>query len=459
MLTRRGLLSSSVAAGAVLAARRSGAVEDRPGAPARAPEGYLPVVTPNGWTLPYTVRDDVKVFHLVAERIPHHEFAPGLSAEVWGYNGGSIGPTLEAVEGDRVRIFVTNRLPEPTTVHWHGMEIPSGMDGPAGLNQPAIPVGETFVYELTLKRAGTFMYHSHFDEMVQINLGMMGFFIVHPRRPRRRVDRDFALMLMEWAVPMGASRPNPFEMTEFNVFTMNSKAFPGTDPLVVGLHERVRIRFGNLSAVDHHPIHFHGLRFFVTGTDGGEIAESARWPETTVLVPVGTTRDIELVADNPGDWAVHCHMTHHFMNQMGHGFTNTTGARVSDLDARIRRLIPGYMTMGEDGLGGMGEMLERHMPVPGNSIPMKGTPGPFGFIDMGGMTTILKVRAGLEATSPQDVGWYEHPPGTVSRTADAATLRTHGVDVHAPPRRPGARPEWKAPPRPVDEPGDHHGDH
>ncbi len=457
MITRRGLLAGTMAASASLVARRAEAVEQRPRAPIRAPEGFLRVHTPNGWTLPHELVDGVKVFHLVAERNPAHEFAPGLVTEVWGYNGGSPGPTIEAVEGDRVRIFVTNRLPEPTTVHWHGMDfIPSGMDGPAGLNQPPIPVNETFVYELTLGRPGTFLYHSHFDEMVQINLGMMGFFIVHPRRSRRQVERDFAIMLMEWAIPAGTSRPNPFEMTEFNVFTMNSKVFPATEPLVVGLGDRVRIRFGNLSSVDHHPIHFHGLRFWVTATDGGEIPESARWPETSVLVPVGTTRDIEFVANNPGDWAIHCHMTHHFMNQMGHGAPNTVGARLSDLDDRIRKLIPGYMTMGEDGMGGMGEHA---MPVPENSIPMLGGAGPFGFIDMGGMFTILKVRAGIGARAPDDVGWYEHPPGTVARPATLADLSRGRVDVKSPPRNPAAGPLTSPPPPAHGPEVDPHGGH
>ncbi|HTV23052.1 MAG TPA: multicopper oxidase domain-containing protein, partial [Polyangiaceae bacterium] len=131
-----------------------------------APGGQLPVVTPNGSTLPWRVVGGVKIGHLVAEAV-EHEFAPGMRAQCWGYNGGTPGPTIEAVEGDRLRIYVTNRLPEPTTVHWHGVLLPNGMDGVAGLNQRAIKVGETFMYEFVARHPGTFMYHPHFDEMTQ----------------------------------------------------------------------------------------------------------------------------------------------------------------------------------------------------------------------------------------------------------------------------------------------------
>src|SRR6516162_2084220 len=210
-------------------------------------QGYTPVVTPNGWTLPYKVRDGVKVFHLIAEPV-QHEFAAGLVCDCWGYNGTTPGPTIEVVEGDRVRIYVTNRLPEPTSVHWHGILLPNGMDGVTGLTQKPIAPGQTFKYEFTLLQHGTHMYHPHFDEMTQMSLGMQGLFIIHPRHPTHRPDRDFAIMLNEWRIDPGTSRPNPNEMVDFNVFTMNSKAFPGTAPLVVRLGDRVKIRLGNLSA-------------------------------------------------------------------------------------------------------------------------------------------------------------------------------------------------------------------
>src|SRR5262245_16820758 len=107
------------------------------------------VITPNVGSLPWTMEGDVKVFHLIAEPI-QREFAPGFWVNCWGYNGSSPGPTIEAVEGDTVRIYVTNKLNEPTSVHWHGIFLPNGMDGVAGLTQKAIQPGETFVYQFKL---------------------------------------------------------------------------------------------------------------------------------------------------------------------------------------------------------------------------------------------------------------------------------------------------------------------
>jgi FtsP/CotA-like multicopper oxidase with cupredoxin domain len=421
-MDRRDVLQwGSVAAGLALIARASEA-DARAAVRGVDTSAATRVVTPNGSTLPWREVGGVKVGHLIAE-VVEHEFAPGLSATCWGYNGSTPGPTLEAVEGDRLRIYVTNRLPEATSVHWHGVVLPNGMDGVAGLNQRAIATGETFVYEFTLRYPGTFMYHPHFDEMTQLALGMAGMFIVHPKRPLGpAVDRDFALMTHEWRLNVGARRPDPNEMSDFNLLTFNSKAFPGTAPLLVGKGERVRIRLGNLSPMDHHPIHLHGLSFKVTATDGGYVPESAQLPETTVLVPVGSTRVIEFTPEEAGDWAMHCHMTHHVMTQMGHGLPPLIGADLGRVDRRMNRVLPGYMSMGTRGMGNMGEM---HMPIPPNSLPMRGAPGPFGYIDMGGMFTILKVRDKPGAAAAAD--WYDHPPGSVAGPADPERMRADGI--------------------------------
>lgn len=355
--------------------------------PARA--ARAPLVTPNGASLPLREVDGVRVGHLVAEEIDH-EIAPGLTVKAWGYNGRTPGPTIEATEGDRLRLYVTNRLPAPTTVHWHGLVLPTGMDGVSGLSQPPIPPGQTFVYEFDLRRAGTYMYHPHHDEMTQMAMGMAGMFIVHPRRDvGPRVDHDFVLMTHEWRVDPGAARPDPAEMIDFNLFTFNGKAYPATAPLEVEQGQRVRLRIGNLSATDHHPIHLHGLWFEVTATDGGTVPVTARRPETTVLVPVGTTRVIELVASEAGEWAVHCHMTHHTMTQMGHGLPPMIGAEMAEVDRHLREVVPGGMIMGTTG---MGDMAGMRMAMPSNSAPMVGGAGPHGHIDMGGMFTVLRVR-------------------------------------------------------------------
>jgi manganese oxidase len=445
-MTRRKLMSAGAIAGGalLLGAPTRGAIPESKSPAVGSPPAngktetqlpstavaseYSPVITPNGATLPWKLVDGAKVFHLTASEFDH-EFAQGLVARCWGYNGRTPGPTIEAVEGDRVRFYVTNKLPEPTTVHWHGLEVPNGMDGVSGLTQPSIAPGKTFRYEFALTNPGTFMYHPHFDEMTQMGMGMMGMFVVHPRTPvGPRVDRDFAIMLSEWRIDPGSSRPNPSEMTDFNILTMNSRAFPGTDALVVKKGDRVRIRFGNLGAMEHHPIHLHGHQFTVTETDGGLVPASAQFPANTVLVPVGTTRAIEFIANNPGDWPMHCHMTHHTMNQMGHGLPNMLGVDTKGLDKKINTVLPQYMSMGETG---MGEMAVMNMGAPKNSIPMIGGDGPMGYIDMGGMFTIVKIREGI--TSYENPGWYHHPEGSVAREATPIELVKDGILSPPPP--------------------------
>jgi len=442
MISRRALLQSSLAASAAILARARlsaaqvpqgghaghGTSQPAPVGPIKltkgravAGENYTPVVMPNGSTLPFETKGGVKVFHLIPQPVKH-VIAPGLEIEAWGYNGSTPGPLIECVAGDKVRIYVTNKLPEPTSVHWHGVFVPNGMDGVAGLTQKSIKVGETFRYEFTMRKPGTFMYHPHFDEMTQIALGMVGMIVVHPKpRDPRRV-RDYSLMAHEWLIPIGSKRPNPLAMSDFNVLTFNSKAFPATEPLVAELGDVVRIRLGNLGPMDHHPIHLHGHAFEVTETDGGAIPKSARWPETSTLVPVGAVRVIEFVADALGDWPIHCHMTHHMMNQMGHEAPNLVGADIRGLDARVGRIVPGYMTMGATGMGDMHEMQ-----LPDNSISMLGGSGPFGPIDMGGMFTIVKIRKQL--SGDQDPGWYEHPAGTVAGKATADELARDGIKI------------------------------
>ncbi len=406
-------------------------VSEKPRKPGIPNKDYKPVVVPNGTKLPWKIVDGVKVYHLITEEV-EHVFVPeigdttrvGLRAKCWGYNGTVNGPVIESVEGDRVRIYVTNRMSAPTTVHWHGVFFANGMDGVGGLTQRSIQPGETFKYEWTWRQHGTFMFHAHHDEMTQMGMGQTGLIVVHPREHEGPPpDRDFALMLHEWKIVPGTSRPDPNEMVEFNILTINGRCFPGTAPLVVKTGDRVRIRIGNLGAMDHHPFHIHGYRFKIVETDGGQIPVSAQWPETTVLVAVGQTRTIEFIADEPGDWAMHCHMTHHVMNQMGHGLPNMIGMKPGDLDEKVTKLLPEYMTMGQDGMGDMATHVEAgHMKVMENSIPMIGGKGPFDYITMGGMFTILKVRDKLKSYE-DDPGWHDHPKGAVATAASPEDLK------------------------------------
>jgi len=381
-------------------------------APPPPPNGrpYNPVVTLNGWSLPWRMNNNVKEFHLVAEPVVR-ELAPGMQANLWGYNGQSPGPTIEVVEGDRVRIFVTNKLPEHTSVHWHGQRLPNGMDGVTGLTQPGIPPGKTFVYEFVAKRPGTFMYHPHADEMTQMAMGMMGFWVTHPKDPNfMKVDRDFVFLLSNYDIDPGSYTPKIMTMTDFNLFTFNSRVFPGIDPMVVRQGDKVRVRVGNLTMTNH-PIHMHGHEFEVTGTDGGWTRPESRWPEVTTDVAVGQMRAVEFTATDLGDWAFHCHKSHHTMNAMGHDVPTMIGVDHQGVAAKINQLVPGYMVMGERGMADMGEM---QMPIPDNTLPMMAGDGPFGAIGMGGMFTTVKVRKEQKAGDYRDPGWYKHPAGSVA---------------------------------------------
>lgn len=404
---------------------------------------YTPVITPNGTTLPYVVKDGVKEFHLIAEPV-QHEVAPGMIINAWGYNGRTPGPTIEAVEGDKVRVLVTNKLKEPTAVHWHGILLPSGMDGVQGLTQRGIPPGDTFAYEFTLQQHGTQMYHSHGDEMTQMGLGAMGFFIIHPKTREPKIDRDYAIFLNEWFVEPGSATPNPNIMTDFNIFTFNSRAFPGTAPLVARPGDRVRMRFGHVGQ-DFHAIHLHGHSFKIVATDGGDIPESAQWPETTVAIGPGQTRDVEFTAI-AGDWALHCHLRHHPMNAMGHDVPNVIGVSQNGIEEKIRNLVPGYMAMGEKGMHEHSEHV-KHMKGPDNTLPMMAGEGPFGAIGMGGMFTVLKVHENVpgfatadeyvrQVALPGDLGWYENPPDTVAESIDkgkeaSVTPLTYSCPMHS----------------------------
>ena len=457
MVTRRKVLSvlgagSIATVGASLAARSAKALaaDDavETAAPAEGQRGndrrtYTPVHTLNGWTLPYLSKNGVKEFHLVAEEV-EHEFAPGCKAKCWGYNGTTPGPTIEAVEGDRVRLYVTNHLREPTSVHWHGLYLPSGMDGVSGLNQPHINPGETYAYEFTLRQHGTHMYHPHADEMVQMAVGMMGLFIIHPKEVEPRpIDRDYALLLHNWALHPGTYRPDPSIMTEFDLWTINSKVFPAIEPMVARTGERVRIRIGNLS-MHEHPMHLHGVQFHVTGGDGGRWPE-ARWrTEVTELVSVGQMRDLEFTAI-AGDWAFHCHKSHHTMNAMGHGIPNTIGVDQTGVEKDIRALFPGYMAMGKNGMAEhSGHIAMGMLQGPENTLAMMGGKGPFGPLDMGGMFTVLKVRDDLAVGDYGDPGWYPSPKGSVA-------TRVSQDPNFGNPQRLGSSPSRQTPSPPGDE--------
>ena len=276
------------------------------------PVRTTPVVTTDVGDLPYEVDDDVKIFRLTAH-VFKRQIAPDKTIDVWGFNGSAPGPTIQVTQGDKIRVIFKNELPEPSSIHWHGFEDHIGYDGMPGISQEPLKPGETFVYNFNIKQEGTYFYHSHMA--MQELAGMLGAVIMHPRVPYRpHCDKDFVIHLQEYAVLANSTTPNTM-MMEFNWLLLNGKAGPATTPLIVRQGDRVRVRFVNLG-MDHHPMHVHGHTFYVTGTEGGRIPETAWWPGNTVLVGVAQSRNIEFVADNPGDWMLHCHLPHHMMNQM-----------------------------------------------------------------------------------------------------------------------------------------------
>lgn len=299
-------------------------------------EPPLPLETPDLDKLPWTMKEGVKEFHLRCQ-VVQRELLPGMVMDLWGFNGSTPGPTIEVDQGDTVRIVVHNELPEPTSMHWHGLEIPIAMDGVPYIVQDPIPPGGTYVYEFKLHQIGTFFYHAHFA--MQEAMGMVGLFIIHPPKAfDPPVDQDFGIILQEFVFGPTNRIPDTLGM-EFNFLTINGRCGPMTTPMVVKLGNRVRIRIVNFSTADHHPMHIHGHTFWVTGTEGGRIPESAWIPGNNVLVGVAQAREIEFIANNVGDWVFHCHMFHHMMNHM----VSMAGPMMRQLpkdDPRYR--VPGY---------------------------------------------------------------------------------------------------------------------
>jgi len=284
------------------------------GRPAKAVvrEQALPMVTPDVADLAHEMDGGVKVFRLVAEPVKK-KIAPFKTIDAWGYNGGCPGPTIQVQQGDRVRVVFENRLPESTSMHWHGLELPIEQDGVPYISQKPVAPGEKYVYEFTVHQEGTFFYHAH--SAMQEMMGLIGFFVAHPEKQHTpRVDHDYGLILQEWAVLPGNTVPNTASM-EFNWLTFNGVSAPMTTPLLARLGGRVRLRILNLG-MDHHPIHLHGHQFVMTGTEGGRAPESTWYPMNTVLVGVAQARVVEFEAKYPGAWMIHCHLPHHMMNSM-----------------------------------------------------------------------------------------------------------------------------------------------
>ena len=326
----------------------------------RAP---VPMVTPDVPELPYELDGTTKVFRLRAEPVKR-KIAPFKTIDAWGYNGSCPGPTIQVTEGDRVRIIVENRLPESTSMHWHGLEVPIEQDGVPFISQKPIPPGGFYTYEFTIHQEGTFFYHAH--SAMQEMIGLIGLFIAHPQTPYApHADHDFGIVLQEWAILPGNSIPNTAAM-EYNWLTFNGVSAPASTPLVVRQGSRVRLRFVNLG-MDHHPIHLHGHQFVMTGTEGGRAPESTWYPANTVLVGVAQARVVEFEAKYPGAWMVHCHLPHHMMNSM---MDLLSDRQIQTADTTDPRALSQMETLSK----AIGVAHVHHSPIAGDANTVPGFP-------------------------------------------------------------------------------------
>jgi manganese oxidase len=307
------------------------------------------------------------------------EVVSGTSTDAITINGQVPGPTIRATEGDTIRVTLKNQLSEATSIHWHGIHLPNKMDGVPSFTQHAVQPGKSFTYEFIANHAGTYMYHSHFNSIPQIDKGMYGLLIIDPqdRTKQPKYDKEYAMIFGGWHVPgesengeakqdhmqgmsagteehmkrkgnipermekgqeskkpmhnqmnhmnkmtndQAGGPPSPgkkddamssvMEM-DYNYWTINGKSFPDTEPMIVKIGDRVRIRLANISN-GIHPMHMHGHDFRIIAKDGHPLQH----PQivNTVTVNPGETYDIDFIANNPGEWLFHCHELHHTTN-------------------------------------------------------------------------------------------------------------------------------------------------
>lgn len=268
------------------------------------PAEYTPTEGQGGQLLSYTLDGDTKVFELTAKEVMW-EISPGKKVKAWTWNGTVPGPVIRATEGDKVRIIVHNVLPEPTTLHSHGLDVPYNMDGVSGMTQDPIPPGGTFTYEFVAKPAGTHWYHSHHDSAKQVSMGLYGAFIVDPKKPAIKADRDYTMTIADAGLG----------------FSLNGKSFPATEPLEAKMGETIRLRLINVGEMIH-PMHLHGQPFTVITKDGYPLPQ----PQTmdTVTIAPGETYDLLIKPNAPGNWAFHCHILPHAEDAQGMmGLTTT----------------------------------------------------------------------------------------------------------------------------------------
>ncbi|MCA4756010.1 multicopper oxidase family protein [Mycolicibacterium fortuitum] len=353
------------------------------GNPTQKSQGYQALQTPNTSTsnilttqklrsLPPLSETDsiqktgkIREFHLEAKSAKW-EVVSGVNTEAITFNGTVPGPLIRATEGDTIRVILKNSLKQETSIHWHGLHVPNKMDGVPSFTQQAVKPGETFTYEFIANHAGTYMYHSHFNSIEQIDKGLYGLLIIDPQNESLKHDREYSYIIGGWNIPdkkggeagnqtdsmagMSKGQPTPLKTKgnvpqmmeqglktksmqnmkpgdqmkkpedqagstvmgmDYNYWTMNGKSFPDTQPIEVKQGDLVRVRFANISN-GVHPMHLHGHDFRIIAKDGHPV--STPQIVSTVTVNPGETFDIDFIADNPGEWVFHCHELHHTTN-------------------------------------------------------------------------------------------------------------------------------------------------
>jgi FtsP/CotA-like multicopper oxidase with cupredoxin domain len=262
------------------------------------------------------IENGVKVFDLETSVI-RWQILPKVSVDAYAFNGQVPGPMLRFRQGDRVRINVTNRLPETTTVHWHGLILPNVMDGPANVTQKPIENGHVYRYEFTALQSGSYLYHSHDHVDRQQALGLYGALIIDPVNPADEIpaDHEYTIELQEWLMRDGLTYPAmPMDGGQPNYFTINGRAFPSTDMIKMKVGETLKVRFIGSNSGFIHPMHIHGGPFVVVARDGETLAPSARLKADTINVGPGQRYDVIWTALKPGKWMIHCHISHHTTN-------------------------------------------------------------------------------------------------------------------------------------------------
>jgi FtsP/CotA-like multicopper oxidase with cupredoxin domain len=274
-----------------------------------------PVVTSGSRFIESQVTSGIREFQLSAKQIKW-EISDGVTVDAFAYNGQVPGPEFRVKEGEKVRIVFKNELPEETTIHWHGVDVPFKMDGIPGMSQEPIKPGETFVYEFEAKPSGTFWYHTHVDAVRQLDLGLSGAFVIEAAN-EPQFDQDYTMLLDEWIVQENSINGSlnsvhaGHDMSEYNYFTINGKAYPAAEKIKVKKGDKVRLRFIN-AGYQVHPMHLHGKRFTVFAKDGAQLPQP--YQADTINVAPGERYDISFIADGSGEWMLHCHNLHHTAN-------------------------------------------------------------------------------------------------------------------------------------------------